>query len=321
MFQLFSSRAELEEWAKKRGREHGCAVVVQRPRPRAVDLGCNRGGEPKLTATIRRIGSIKKGCLFKLKGRHNRVGNFWKLEVVNETHNHDPFVFKEGHAYLMRMTDEMVDMVARLHVDGLKTSKIGPLLRRQFPEACVIEKDIHNLIESWRRENTVGDTPMQVFESFLINNEFVYHTRENPATNCVEDVFFCHNTSHKMWHAFPHLLLIDTTYNTNMYKWPFVQKIHRRRRQTSMGLSCAYEVERHLDTLVPIPLKSIDPFWRKLDFDPVVPQVEEEDFEAEIEELKKTVLIRKDRKQKRCLLSKIWSVLPSNSNKKEPEKR
>ncbi|XP_076892250.1 protein FAR1-RELATED SEQUENCE 5-like [Bidens hawaiensis] len=28
-----------------------------------------------------------------------------------------------------------------------------------------------------------------------------------------------------MWRAFPHLLLIDTTYNTNMYKWPFVQFI------------------------------------------------------------------------------------------------
>ncbi|XP_076914314.1 uncharacterized protein LOC143573274 [Bidens hawaiensis] len=26
-----------------------------------------------------------------------------------------------------------------------------------------------------------------------------------------------------MWRAFPDLLLIDTTYNTNMYKWPFVQ--------------------------------------------------------------------------------------------------
>ncbi|XP_076897761.1 uncharacterized protein LOC143551144 [Bidens hawaiensis] len=449
---LFSSREELEEWAKKRGREHGCVVVVQRSRPRAVDLGCNRGGEPKLTATIRRTGSIKKGYPFKLKGRHKRVGNFWKLEVVNETHNHDPFVFKEGHAYLRRMADEMVDMVARLHADGLKTSKIGPLLRRQFPEACVIDKDIHNLIESWRRENTVGDTPMQVFKSFLINNGFVYHTRENPATNRVEDVFFCHDTSHEMWRTVPHLLLIDTTYNTNMYKWPFVQfigvtslrrkvwdyihdswlsrdkekfvscwmadrlnfdesttnrvesqhanlkrhlnganntlhalaaytlelieaqkieigvtfaksritlkrdhnlqvfyRLHykvsikaltllekeygkldkmivsghtfRHQLRTSMGLPCACEVERHLDTLVPIPLKSIDPFWRKLDFDPVVPQVEEEDFEAEMEELKQKVLIRKDRKQKRSLLSKIWSVLPGNSNKKEPEKR
>ncbi|XP_076912021.1 protein FAR1-RELATED SEQUENCE 5-like [Bidens hawaiensis] len=28
-----------------------------------------------------------------------------------------------------------------------------------------------------------------------------------------------------MWRASPNLLLIDTTYNTNMYKWPFVQYI------------------------------------------------------------------------------------------------
>ncbi|XP_076893066.1 protein FAR1-RELATED SEQUENCE 5-like [Bidens hawaiensis] len=448
---LFASRKELEEWAKKRGREHGCVVVVQRSRAKAVDLGCNCGGEPKLTAKIRRTCSIKKGCPFKLKGKHNRVGNFWKLEVVNETHNHDPFIFKEGHAYLRRMSGEMVDMVARLHADGLKTQKVAPLFRKRFPGAWFIDKDIHNLTEKWRKENTVGDTPMQVFESFLINNGFVYHTRENRATNRVEGVFFCHDTSHKMWRASPHLLLIDTTYNTNMYKWPFVQYIGMtstsksksfciahavllRERQTdftwpsgtskvwdyihqswllrdkekfvscwmadrlnfgetttnrveshhanlkrhlnganntlhalaayalelietqkvqigatfeksritlkkdhnlqvfyrlhykvsikaltllhkeygklekmtesghtcrhhmrmSMGLPCACELERHLNTCVPIPLKSIDPFWRKLDFDPVVAQVEEEDFEAKMEELKQTVLIRKD---------------------------
>ncbi|XP_076948646.1 uncharacterized protein LOC143620984 [Bidens hawaiensis] len=95
----------------------------------------------------------------------------------------------------------------------------------------------------------------------------------------------------------------------------------RHQLRTSMGLPCACELEQHLNKGVPIPLKSIDPFWRKLDFDPVVAQVEEQDFEAEMEELKQTVLIRKDPKQKRSLLSKIWSVLPGNSNKKKPEKR
>ncbi|XP_076960275.1 uncharacterized protein LOC143636598 [Bidens hawaiensis] len=118
---LFSSREELEAWAKKRGREHGCVVVVKHSRKNAADFGCNRSGEPKLTATIRRTGSIKKGYPCKLKGRYDRVGDFWKLQVVNETHNHEPFVFKEGHEYLRRMSDEEVDMVARLHMDGLKT--------------------------------------------------------------------------------------------------------------------------------------------------------------------------------------------------------
>ncbi|XP_076948647.1 uncharacterized protein LOC143620986 [Bidens hawaiensis] len=120
------------------------------------------------------------------------------------------------------MSDEEVDMVARLHTDVLKTGKIVSLLRKQFPGTCIIDKDVHNLIEKLKKENRVGDTPMQVFENFLNENDFVYYTRENSSTNRVEDVFFCHDTSFRMWCAFPYLLLIDTTYNTNMYKWPFV---------------------------------------------------------------------------------------------------
>ncbi|XP_076925418.1 protein FAR1-RELATED SEQUENCE 5-like [Bidens hawaiensis] len=146
------------------------------------------------------------------------------------------------------MSDEMVDMVARLHADGLKMQKIAQLLRQRFPGAYVIDKDIHNLIEKWRKENRVGDTPMQVFERFLFNNGFVYHTRENPTTNRVEEVFFCHDTSYKMWRVFPHLLLIDTTYNTNMYKWPFVQYIGVK--STSKSFCIAHAVllrERQTD--------------------------------------------------------------------------
>ena len=64
---------------------------------------------------------------------------------------------------------------------------------------------------------------MQVLETFLHNNGFSFYTRENPATDHTEDIFFCHKDSHRLWRAFPDVLLIDTTYKTNMYDWPFVQ--------------------------------------------------------------------------------------------------
>ena len=99
------------DWVKKTGREHGCVVSVQRSRERSVELACNRGGEPKLKATVRHTGSIKRGCPFKLVGRYNAPGRCWKLEVVNETHNHDPVLFEEGHPALRKLTDEQIDMV------------------------------------------------------------------------------------------------------------------------------------------------------------------------------------------------------------------
>ncbi|XP_076910426.1 protein FAR-RED IMPAIRED RESPONSE 1-like [Bidens hawaiensis] len=51
-----------------------------------------------------------------------------------------------------------------------------------------------------------------------------------------------------MWHAFPHLLLMDTTYNTNMYKWPFVQYIGVTSTSKSFCITHAVLLrERHKD--------------------------------------------------------------------------
>ena len=71
----------------------------------------------------------------------------------------------------------------------------------------------------------------------------------------------------------------------------------------------------------PIPLKSIDAFWKKLDFSPAVPQNAEFDYGAEIDNLKKELLLIPDENQKRSVFKKIMSSLPGRSKKKEPEKR
>nr|KAJ0216149.1 hypothetical protein LSAT_V11C300146980 [Lactuca sativa] len=39
----------------------------------------------------------------------------------------------------------------------------------------------------------------------------------------LENLFFVHPTSWKIWRAFPHVLIIDATYKTNKYNKPVVQ--------------------------------------------------------------------------------------------------
>ncbi|XP_076909941.1 putative protein FAR1-RELATED SEQUENCE 10 [Bidens hawaiensis] len=219
----FDSVAELVDWVKKTGREHGCVISVQRSRERSVKLVCNRGGEPKLKGTVRHTGSIKRGCPFKLVGRYNAPGDCWKVEVVNETHNHDPVLFEEGRPTLRKLTDEEIDMVATLHRQGLRPAKIKSALKKSFPGNKCITRDINNVVKVLRDQDKIGDTPMQVLENFLQTHGFTFYTWENPSTNRTENVFFSHEKSHTMWRVFPDLLLIDTTYNTNMYKWSFVQ--------------------------------------------------------------------------------------------------
>ncbi|XP_076923957.1 protein FAR1-RELATED SEQUENCE 5-like [Bidens hawaiensis] len=114
-------------------------------------------------------------------------------------------------------------MVATLHRQGLSPAKIKSALKKSFPGNKCITRDMNNVVKVLRDQDKIGDTPMQVLENFLQTHGFTFYTWENPSTNRTENVFFSHEKSHTMWRAFPDLLLIDTTYNTNMYKWPFVQ--------------------------------------------------------------------------------------------------
>ncbi|XP_076927151.1 uncharacterized protein LOC143590605 [Bidens hawaiensis] len=163
MMMYFNSLDELVDWVKKTGQEHGCVISVQCSRNKSVELVCNQGGEPKLKARVRHTGSIKRGCPFKLVGRCNAAGNCWKLEVVNETHNHGPIVFEEGHLALRKLTDEEVDVVAMLHRQGLRPTQIKTAIKESFPGNKCITRDIYNVVKLVDDQDKIGDTPCRYF--------------------------------------------------------------------------------------------------------------------------------------------------------------
>ncbi|XP_076937971.1 uncharacterized protein LOC143605908 [Bidens hawaiensis] len=101
--------------------------------------------------------------------------------------------------------------------------QIQDAVKDQFPGCQSSLKDLYNYLHKLRDDEIIDDTPMKVLEHFFDKNVFVYHTWENASNDKTEDIFFCYNKSHKMWCAFPGVLLIDTTYNTNMYDWSLVQ--------------------------------------------------------------------------------------------------
>ncbi|XP_076906646.1 PKS-NRPS hybrid synthetase cheA-like [Bidens hawaiensis] len=243
---IFESREELEKWLKIRGREHGFVVVVQRSKKNGVDLACNRGGEPKIKVTVRRTVSIKKCFSFKNLGRYDSTGACWRVQVVNKTHNHDPFEFEEGCASFRKMNSDQLNMVESLHRIGLKPLEIEAALHEKFPGVQPAIKDIYNHTAKIRRDALLGYTPMKVLENFLAANGFTFYIRENDTDDRMEEIFFCHNKSHKMWRAFLEVLFIDTTYNTNMYDWLLVQFISVTSTSQSFGIATAFVIrERH----------------------------------------------------------------------------
>ncbi|KAK9064754.1 hypothetical protein SSX86_016136 [Deinandra increscens subsp. villosa] len=222
----FASREDLQKWAKDRGRKYGFAIVIGRSRANeSVELLCDRGPKRPSTAKVRDTGTIKNDCAFKLVGRYSGRSDCWSLEEICKLHNHKPFVFEEGHPYLRRLTSEQSDFVATLYKLHVKPRNILLALREKFPGNCCILKDIYNVTRKIREQDKVGRSPMEILENYLYANGFVFNTRVNEITNATEDIFFCHPLSYKMWRAFPHVVLIDTTYKTNFYNIPFVQLV------------------------------------------------------------------------------------------------
>ncbi|KAI3826367.1 hypothetical protein L1987_00414 [Smallanthus sonchifolius] len=207
------SHQRLVDWAVRIGRENGYVLVTRRSRRKGDDptepfikvwLVCDRHGERASTATVRRAGSKKIGCPFKLEGEYQENTGDWKLTVKDDSHNHDPSQHLEAHSFARKLSQSEQLLVAKLYSQNMLPRNILATIREQNPESSCIKKDIYNAIQKIKNETRVGETPMQILENLFSSKKYVYYTREDPATNIVEEIFFVHPKSFEMWRAFPH---------------------------------------------------------------------------------------------------------------------
>lgn len=190
-----------------------------------VWLRCDRWGKPRETATVRKSGSKKIGCPFKVVGVYSKSRGVFKVEVRCDTHNHPRGQHMEGHAHARRLSNQEIRLVEQLTEQNVPPRNILSTIKNQNPDNVSVLKTIYNAQAKIRDRKRVGETPMQILENVLRSKGYVYHTREDPSTNITEEIFFCNPTAHATWRAFPHVLMIDATYKTNMYRLPFVQII------------------------------------------------------------------------------------------------
>ncbi|KAI3826960.1 hypothetical protein L1987_01020 [Smallanthus sonchifolius] len=186
--QNFQSREHLVDWVVRRGRDNGYVIVIRRSRRKGDDpsapvikvwLVCDRHGERTSTATIRRVGSKKRGCPFKLEGVYDENIGYWKLTVIDGSHNHDPSLHIEEHAFARKLSKSEQLLVAKLYSQNMLPRNILATISEQNPESRCIKKDIYNLIQKIKNEMRVGETPMQVLEHLLSSKGYVYYTRED----------------------------------------------------------------------------------------------------------------------------------------------
>ncbi|XP_035838301.1 uncharacterized protein LOC118485897 [Helianthus annuus] len=187
-----------KNWVCKREVAKGYVIVTQRTRKKGegasartvkIWLQCDRGGEPKSKASVWRSGSKKVGCPFSLIGKLDSSSGSWSLVEKKNIHNHEPAEFLEGHAFARRLTPDEESLVERLYLQNMEPTNIHLTIRNQYPHSMCILKDVQNVIKKIKRKMYGDRTPMQILESMLQEERYVYFTRVNPSTNAVEEVF------------------------------------------------------------------------------------------------------------------------------------
>ncbi|KAD2804946.1 hypothetical protein E3N88_38323 [Mikania micrantha] len=131
----------------------------------------------------------------------------------------------------------MVENLTERHMDP---RNILSSIKKHNTANVSVPRDVYNLQHKIKNKKKFGDTPMQVFENVLHSQRYVYYTREDPETNVVEDIFFCHPKSYCWWRAFPHVLMMDATYKLNQYRLSFIQIVGMTSTHQTFSIAHAF---------------------------------------------------------------------------------
>lgn len=82
--------------------------------------------------------------------------------------------------------------------------------------------------------------------SLLHENNYSYDFTTD--ANRLENLFFVHPKSFELWRVFPHVLIIDATYKTNIYNMPFVEIVGVTSTRKTFKVASAFITNEREDT-------------------------------------------------------------------------
>jgi hypothetical protein len=84
----------------------------------------------------------------------------------------------------------------------------------------------------------------------LENNDYTYFHRVDETCNIVRDIFWAHPISVKLFHTFPIVVIIDSTYKTNRYRLPLLEMVGVTSTDLTYSIAFAYLESERADNFV-----------------------------------------------------------------------
>jgi len=106
-------------------------------------------------------------------------------------------------------------------------------LKNKRPHCMTNIKQVYNERQQTWKANRGDKKSLQYLISKLEEHNYIYFSRTQSESTTIEDIFWAHPTSVKLFNNFSTVLVMDSTYKTNMYKMPMFEVV----RVTSTDLT------------------------------------------------------------------------------------
>ncbi|XP_074266744.1 uncharacterized protein LOC141590026 [Silene latifolia] len=152
--------------------------------------------------------------------------NKWKLVMRSGFHNHALTLYCDGDRYFAKFDEEelaYIDAQVRAHV---RPAIISAGLHQRNPEKSrPNRRQIYNHSQKVRAEERDGRNPAQQMLALAVQHKYVHYWVTDQETNELTHVFMAHPEAVKMFRSYYYVVLIDSTYKTNLYRLPLVEMV------------------------------------------------------------------------------------------------
>ncbi|XP_058733982.1 protein FAR1-RELATED SEQUENCE 5-like [Vicia villosa] len=166
----------------------------------------------------------KCACLFKLRVSC-RINDLWRFSVICGLHNHTLETKLHGHPIACRLSRQEKDVISELSIIKVAPRNILADLKRKKLNIVSNIKQVCNEHYNLKVEKMGLRSEIQHLLKLLGDNQYVSSFRTCEDNVTVRDIFWTHPKSIKMLNAFPTVLVIDSTYKTNKYRFPLLEII------------------------------------------------------------------------------------------------
>lgn len=191
-----------------------------------MTMKCERSGKYK--AFIQNLkhddtGMRKCECPFKLFV-HLKANNTWTFNVICGMHNHALCYKLATHSNVSCLNSDE-KLILDMTLDMVKPKNILSTLKWKIPKSVSNIRQVYNINTQNNKAKRGPRSKMQQMVKLLNDDHYIFRYIVCEDGNTIQDIFFTHLDSIKLFNNFPIVLIIDSTYKTNKYKLPLLKII------------------------------------------------------------------------------------------------